>query len=220
MKHILAAIFLFLLIPMTNGQDEGLDEIFDDGDISSQFHVGTELLTFASATPNVYIDLGLAELVKLQVGVGIVPLGTYIDLMNWRPSELERPPVADSAVNIGYFMNGALKIFNRNFMISEFAFYYYAGFRRWQYSVQQNYKVTRFKGNVGGGYQFGLTGRFNVDIQFGVYLGRDKMEVDENYDPKPNWEEEIRGYEFYEDRRVNSSMMNGFDIGISLNYAI
>ncbi len=216
------ALLLLLIVGCgTIFAQEDLDDVFDDGDKDSKIHVGTNITTLLGGTINAGLDLSPIEKLTLNVGAGFMPFSTHRDLSFWRPQSFDdgSMQVKDTAVSGGNYLTFALK-FNANmFSDIDFDYYYYISYKRKNFNLMDDIiAVNQNKISLGLGYKFGLIGRFNTEIQFGVFSGSDITTL--NSDNYTFTGLETRGVTLYEMNDFEKRRVIGFDLGISLTYAL
>jgi opacity protein-like surface antigen len=214
MKQIL--LIAGLLITLTNAfSQDGLDDIFDDGDKNSKFSIGTEVLTLAGGTPNIYLDYTPIELITLKLGLGIMPFHKHIDAVLFRDHE-----VTLDSVSSGRFYDLNIKFNTQPSKDVDFKYYYYLGYKKWSYNYLQDIAVTRTKASFGLGYNFGLTGRFNLDLKFGVGFIMGKATTNSLFESTHDIPTNFLNYSLYDNNDTDKRTQIGIDVGIGINYAL
>jgi hypothetical protein len=200
MKQIL--LIAGLLITLTNAfSQDGLDDIFDDGDKNSKFHLGTDFITWATGTVNIYTDITLTDNLKWQVGAGFTPFGLLFDVTDAiAGGEI---PILEKNLNLGSYVNTGFKFYPiKKYDVSkDLNSFYYLEMNRWgSKSSIPTIKNVRTKINFGAGINYGLSGRLNLEVQYGITYARLKY---------------LQGSEQYENKRIF-----GLNLGFGINYAL
>ena len=220
LKFLSIALFI-VITPNLHAQDD-LDDLFDDGDKDSPLHIGMDLVTLSTGTPNIYIEYRPATSFAIQGGIGFSPFSKVIDLVHMDLVSSADLPIIDTSLSTGLYTSLAGKLYFERFSFSDFDFYYYFDWEHRRYKHQTDFNVFRNKYNAGAGYEFGIFGRFTLDAQFGLLYASDKMTVDESYfDNLSLWDSvNPRGHyldPFFLESRQRTIF---FDLNLSLSFAI
>lgn len=218
-KHLFILAFIYLS-PFSSFSQDDLDEIFDNGDRDSRFHLGTEILPWCTGVPNINASVQFYDDITLRAGIGIIPFGFYYDLNNWRPGE--NLPILDRDVSIGFYYDAQLKVrLAETKTLQDIDAFMYCGYQHWQYGYQDDFTVNRFKANLGIGNMIGLKGRFNMEIRYGFMIGRDRFTYT-NSEPFQEFETRFeRNYSFgYYKKTEQTKLLMFLDLGIGLNFAL
>lgn len=200
MKQIVLIIFFLLTLTPAISQDD-LDDIFDDGDKNSKFYIGTDFITWSTGTANIYTDITITDNLKWQVGGGFTPFGFLFDVTDAIAGE--EIPILEKDLNLGSYINTGFKLYpSKKYDASkDLNSFYYLEMNRWaSKSLIPTIKNVRTKFNVGAGISYGLTGRFNLDIQYGITYARLK-------------------YQKNGEQHINKRIF-GFNLGFGINYAL
>ena len=220
MRNLFAFAFMIFFSMTAFSQDE-LDDIFDDGGKESQFKAGTSLLTFASGVPNIYVDYSPVEIFKVSVGIGIMPFENHNDYGLVSAYYMHDIPMNDTALTGGNYFTASLSLLSNYNSESIFNYYYYVQFRQRNYSMINDYfKAKTTKISFGMGYSIDLMGRLGLDIRIGMYLGRDKTYIDEDYDLPLSNSYNYRNVSFTNLQSERYERYPGFDFSIGLNYSL
>ena len=165
---------------------EGLDDIFDDGDNNSSIDisVGTDLITTIGGTFNVYSELHFKQSLGVQFGLGVIPFGYLMDFSN--PGEILEggDDQFNRNINKGFYYNIGFKYIKS--MGDAFSYYYYGEFKRWSYTealslvTEETIKGIRTKVNFGIGYSLMPFDNIGFDAHTGIFLGSNKKEDNDN----------------------------------------
>jgi hypothetical protein len=215
MIKISAIAFAIGLTCSSFGQDD-LDEMFDDGGKRSKLQIGSDAVIIGGGTPNIYLDYRILTNVETHTGFGVIPFGFLLDITGWRLNSI---PLFSKNLQAGFYHNVGLRIFPyagaQHFFKN---FYINLEWERWQFQTHQYFSARRNKINFGGGIKSPLAGRFNVDLNLGIFGGWERIKGKGETIPI-GWQAEVRGYNMdSSDQNINTSEtligFNGF-LGIS-----
>lgn len=200
MKQLLLITgFLFTLSTVFSQND--LDDVFDDGDKNSKFYLGTDFITWSTGTANIYTDITLTDNLKWQVGGGFTPFGFLFDITDAIAGAYI--PILEKNLNFGSYLNTGFKFYpiKKYDASKDLNSFYYLEMNRWSSkSIIPTIKNTRTKINFGAGISYGLSGRFNIDVQYGITYARLKYLQDT--------------------QQVKSGRIFGLNLGFGINYAL
>ena len=178
MKKYLFILTLIILTSFTSfSQKENYKKIFNDGDKESKFQIGIDGMTLLAGTPNIYLNTKLTPKFVINVGVGASLLGYMFELSG---------PINDNVdiftrqLSPGYYYKANLRYylsFTEKSKYDIFGQYYSLGIDHWATSDKLNTKkISKTRFILNGGASFDLIGRFNMEIEYGVYGGIYKSE--------------------------------------------
>jgi hypothetical protein len=192
---------------------EELDDMFDDGVKSnSKIAVGTDLFGLFSGTIHVHAAFRPIVPVRLQVGIGSTLTGSHIDLANYM--NRDEFPVRDTNISAGLYYSVGLHVFPMPEVYQNF--YMYFDYRSWKYTAQEVFDMKKFKGSFGCGWTMPIKYGLSFEANFGVYLGKETVVANTNFDDGQLMDYRWSTYEETGDRR--SQFFNGFDFGVGINY--
>ncbi len=206
MKKYLSIFTLIILTSFTSfSQKENYKKIFYDGDKESKFQIGIDGMTLLAGTPNIYLNAKLTPKFVLNVGGGSSLLGYMFEISGAINENID---ILTRDLSPGYYYKANLRYyfsFTEKSKFDIFGQYYSLGFDQWKTTDKLNTKnITKTRFILNGGASFDLPGRFNMDIEYGIYVGSFKSEsttIVEQYiiDPyggglisNPNYEEPIK----------------------------
>jgi len=205
MKKLFLLIILVLIATITIAQDD-LDDVFNDGDKSSKFHLGTDVITFATGTPNINLDINFIKNMKWHGGFGVSPFGFLFDATDAFTSG-KIPLIARSNYN-SLFLTSGFKFYPMSSYDAskDLNVFYYLEFNRWSAKTDYlQYKNIKTKYNFGSGISYGLPGRLNLELAYGITFAR------------------LKQIEFYNNNTYDYNINNfifGFNFGLGINYAL
>lgn len=199
---------------------ENYEKIFNDGDKESNFQIGINTFTLMGGTPNVYLNAKVSPHFVLTAGVGTSPFGYLFEASGFIRSEV--PYLLDS-IQSGFYYNASVKYF---FNFTEkakydiFGQYYAIGFDHWSNKSLDNRTI--FKKsliNVSAGISINLPGRFNLDIEYGIYGGKFKQDAISPVDEFiiVPWQGEVPNPDYF---KPVDQFVFGLTMGLGINYAL
>lgn len=186
-----------------NAQDD-LDAVFDDGDNTRGFDVfvGTDLITAAGGTLNLYSEFRIKKMVSVFAGVGTSPFGFLADYSSieviFNDGDFE--PVSRNVIKSHFFDFGLKYTLNS---INYVPFYIYVDYKKWGWSYDSidltGDLAARNKYTGGLGHLFVVSNKIGIDLHLGVFLGKEK------YNPAGPG-------------KISVSDYYGLDLGLNISY--
>jgi hypothetical protein len=177
MKRTLLSLYV-LSISLFSYSQENYEKIFDDGDKESHFQVGINAFTLFGGTPNIYLNAKVSPHFVLTAGVGTSPFGYLFEVSGFIKDDI---PTFLTGIKPGFYYNASVKYFfnfTEKAKFDIFGQYYSLGYDHWSNMSTDN--VFSYKKSLiifSSGISLNLPGRFNVDIEYGVYGGTYKANV-------------------------------------------
>jgi hypothetical protein len=190
--------YYFLLLSITCFAQSDRDQFSNEGkkEKALNLHIGTDLLTGAGGSPNLYGECHFYDKVGIQLGVGYMGVGYLADFGN---QSLVKKMVFNVSEGIHYStaLRYVKKIFSDHLKV-----YGYVDYKKWSYSLKdiENNRYFRYKVCAGFGIMYRTDKRIGFDANIGFSGGRD-------------WYEEVPQL------KVDADYVFGPDLGISIYYA-
>ena len=218
-KRLLFLAFVLMSISV-KAQKQNYQKIFNDGDKESKFQIGIDAMTLLGGTPNIYANIKLTPSFVLNVGVGTSPFNYLFEVSGLINGEVE---TITKDIKSGYYYKANIRYymaFTEKSKFDIFGQYYAFGFDHWSTpSTLRESVITKSRLALNTGVSFDIPGRFNLDIEYGLYVGVFKetpnVIVDENIDygfgyiiPNPDYIEPVKEFVY------------GLRLGLGLTFAL
>ena len=154
------------------GKQADKHKIFNDGDKESRFHIGIDVMTLLAGTPNIFSNIKLTSKFVLNFGVGTSPFDYLFEMSGAIKDEIV---VLTRNIENGYYYKANLRYylsFTEKSKYDIFGQYYSIGFDHWTNPSTINESThTKTRIVLNSGVSFDIKGRFNIEIEYGIYGG-------------------------------------------------
>lgn len=176
-----------------------------------ELSVGTGLLLNATGTFNLNLSYLLTSKLRLTGTVGFLPMGYRFDLMSGVHGY---GTFIDRGISSSLYLQCYAEIIMMDILSTEVSLY--GGFRRWDYTIQDVVEFELNKFCFGMGADFELANNFSVRPNFGLYMGYDRIRLNNKFDYTSMIT--VHDKEFDEITDKYGGFLAGFDLGFSLHY--
>jgi len=212
MKRKILSLFILSLSVLSYGQED-YDEIFDDGINNSKLTIGTDIITLTTGTLNVNVGYNFTENFQLKLGVGATPFGFLLDANSF-VVEGEGLPLIQSDLKTGYFLSVGTNFYTGEGLMNITSDGYYGVYlEKWKNTDSFNSVIsyTRTKLNVVRGNSIALFGNFELNYEYGAYIGLFSLK-NSITDPV-----QISAYDYISPERL---FLYGLNLGLGINYKL
>jgi hypothetical protein len=180
MKNFFVAIILLSTTLTFSQKKIDYDKIFNDGDKESKYQVGINLSKLIGGTLSLYSNIKLTPKIVVVPTFGIVPFNySLTPSLIIRDNEFSDYAIYKGVKN-GYNFGLGTRFylgFKEKSKYDIFGQYYGVGYDYWKMPAS-NDSLTVFKQKINfvGGLSADLPGRFNLDVEYGIFVGFFKLD--------------------------------------------
>lgn len=209
-NQILTSLFLFGITACFSVISFAQEEMFNNRTRTNYLTIGTDSFTLLTGVPNIYLKYQPSANLRMGAGAGFMPFGFHADPVFFL---LGYNTLIDRKIENGLFVSIQGDIMTRMVFMD---IYLYTRYKRWSYTFEDYFVYQKNKFAFGLGAESQDRNGFNIGWQFGVFLGYDKISLNDQY-PSGN-KIEMHDFHFDHVEDKNSEFMGGFDFSITLSY--